>query len=388
MRITRFLGLSLGSVLLLQSVGCAPVDSVGEPKSTSEAPAPRVDPALGKPDPLHTSSASADGQILKTRIESAIEQVRRRELLLSNGFWTVFHGILGLGPSFTLKDPILGTPVNAIDYICNGGELRGMRFIPSEYGVDVETGEMFVSQGHQDQFVAEMAQCGMPADREFTVLGKKYKFVDFIRYSQMRARTSADQELSWTIVVVGQYLGTDLSWTNSFGEKLAYDDLIRYEVNANVEQAACGGTHRLFGLKWASNLHQRNGGKPVGVWQDLLDEQEKYRDIARKYQNPDGSFSTEFFRGPGNAPDMQLRMNSTGHILEWLAYTLPQEQLHQEWIERAVNRLALMFWEIQNNPMESGTLYHAVHGLRIYHERVFGGEGLGAQKPFLVTASR
>jgi hypothetical protein len=200
----------------------------------------------------------------------------------------------------------------------------------------------------------------------------------------MRARVNADQELSWTIVVVGQYLGTELSWTNSYGEKLRYEDLIRYEVKANVEQAACGGTHRLFGLKWAYNLHQRNGGQPTGVWKDLLDEQAKYQDLARKYQNPDGSFSTEFFRGPGNAPDMQLRMNTTGHILEWLAYTLPQEQLHQEWIERAVNRLTLMFWEIQNNPMESGTLYHAAHGLRIYYERLFGGEGLGAQKPFLV----
>ena len=52
-------------------------------------------------------------------------------------------------------------------------------------------------------------------------------------------------------------------------------------------------------------------------------------------------------------------------------------------MERAVNCLALMFFEIQNQSMESGTLYHAAHGLRIYHERVFG-EGLGALKPFLV----
>jgi hypothetical protein len=32
-------------------------------------------------------------------------------------------------------------------------------------------------------------------------------------------------------------------------------------------------------------------------------------------------------------------------------------------------------------------LYHAAHGLRIYHERVFG-DGLGAQKPFLVLAPK
>src|SRR5207245_10487312 len=120
-----------------------------------------------------------------------------------------------------LRHPVLGVQVNAVDYICDGGELRGLRFIPTESGVDVETGEqLFVSQGHQDQFVAEMAQCGLPADKQFEIHGKKYTFMDFVRHSQMRARLSANQELSWTIVVVGQYLGTDISWTSSHGQHL------------------------------------------------------------------------------------------------------------------------------------------------------------------------
>jgi hypothetical protein len=59
--------------------------------------------------------------------------------------------------------------------------------------------------------------------------------------------------------------------------------------------------------------------------------------------------------------------------------------IRAEWMERAVNRLALMFFEIQNQSMEGGTMYHAAHGLRIYYERRFG-EGPGALKPFLVLA--
>lgn len=365
--------------------GCAPVDPDEKPLRKAEASGTQVFSAASLPVPPSESVATVgNDKLLKERIEAAIAQVRQRDLLLTNGFWTVFHGILGLGPSLTLKHPLLGIQVNAVDYICKGEELRGLRFIPTAYGVDVENGEQFVSQGHQDQFIAEMAQCNLPADKEFLIHGKKYHFMDFVRHSQMRARVNADQELSWTIIVVGQYLGTDISWTNSYGEKLRFEDLVRYEVHANVEQAACGGTHRLFGLQWVYNLHLRNGGKADGVWKDLVDEQKKYQEIARKYQNADGSFSTDFFRGPGNAPDMQLRMNTTGHILEWLAYSLPESELRREWVVRAVNRLALMFLEIQNQSMESGTLYHAAHGLRIYYERVFGGEGLGPQKPFLV----
>jgi hypothetical protein len=376
------------SPCLLVCASCAPVDSVDDKKDSANSGAPVTTERIALAGPVssvHAGSSALAGNdiVLKQRIETVIDQVRHRELLLNNGFWTVFHGILGLGPSVTLKHPLLGVQVNAVDYICNGGELRGLRFIPTEYGVDVENGEMFVSQGHQDQFVAEMAQCGMPADREFTIHGKKYRLMDFVRHSQMRARVNDRQELSWTIIVVGQYLGTDVAWTNSFGEKLRFEDLVRYEVDANVEQAACGGTHRLFGLQWVYNLHLRNGGKTEGVWSDLLSEQLRYQALAHKYQNGDGSFSTEFFRGTGNASDMQLRMNSTGHILEWLAYSLPESELRSEWMQRAVNQLALMFLDIQDKSMESGTLYHAAHGLRIYYERVFG-EGLGAQKPFLV----
>jgi hypothetical protein len=377
--------LLLGAAVAAVCASCAPVDSDEKPVRKTEFPASQVVPIPSLPvSASNGSGALGNDRVLKDRIEMVIGQVRQREVLLNNGFWTVFHAILGLGPSVTLKHPLLGVQVNAVDYICDGGELRGLRFLPTEYGIDVETGaEQFVSQGHQDQFVAEMAQCGLPADKPFKIHGKPYRFMDFVRHSQMRARVNADQELSWTIVVVGQYLGTDISWTNSYGEKLNFEDLVRYEVAANVEQAACGGTHRLFGLNWAYNLHLRKGGKTEGVWKDLVDEQVKYQRLARQYQNPDGSFSTDFFRGPGNMQDMQLRMNTTGHILEWLAYSLPEPELRREWMERAVNRLALMFLEIQNQSMESGTMYHAAHGLRIYHERVFG-EGLGAQKPFLV----
>jgi hypothetical protein len=330
------------------------------------------------------SHPTGNDRFLKERIETVIHQVHQRDLLLNNCFWTVFHGILGIGPTFELKHPLLGIQVNAIDYICDDGELRGLHFIPTEYGLDVESGEQFVSQGHQDQFVAEMAQCGLPADKPFLVQGKKYHFMDFIRHSQMRARINAGQELEWTIIVVGQYLGTDITWTNGRGEKLHFGDLVRSEIDADMNKAPCGGTHRLFGLNWVYNLHLRHGGKTEGVWKDLVEQQKKYQLLAQqKFQNPDGSFSTEFFREASNSGDMQLRMNTTGHILEWLAYSLPQSELRAEWVERAVNRLALMFLEIQNQPMEGGTMYHAAHGLRIYYERRFG-DGLGKLKPFLV----
>jgi hypothetical protein len=354
-------------------VTCAPVDQPTTSNGSGEHAGPPAEVLTVAPTPItHTPNS---------RIEAAIQNVRERDLLTTNGFWTVFHGILGLGPSVMLRNPDTGERVNAIEYICGGGELRGLHFIQTKWGLDVQMGPLMVGQGHQDQFVAEMAQWGMPAAKEFIVNGKEYTFLDFVRHTQARARVMEKQELSWAIVIIGQYLGTDISWTNSHGEKLRFEDVVRYELDAPVEDAACGGTHRLFGLNWVYHLHLRKGGKKEGVWKDVIAKTLKYRDVARKYQNADGSFSTDFFRGPGNSPDKQLRINTTGHTLEWLSLALPDAELKKPWVESAANALALMILDLQNSSIEGGSLYHAVHGLLIYYSRVYNRHALGANEP-------
>jgi hypothetical protein len=316
------------------------------------------------------------------RLDAAIKQVRERDLDTTNGFWTVFHGILGLGPSVTLRNGKNGNRVNALDHIASGGELRGLRFLPTPDGLDVETRPgMFISQGHQDQFVAEMVQWDVSAERKFVVNGRDYTFRDFLNHSKARASVREKQELDWAILIIGQHFGTDISWTNRAGEKLHFHDLLRAELNKPLDKAACGGTHRLFGLTWSYHLHLRRGGKTVGVWKEIADRTAEQKRLARRYQNADGSLSTEYLRGRGNSRDIQARINTTGHVFEWLALALSDEELHAAWVQEAANALALMFFEVQSAPTEGGSLYHAVHGLLIYYSRVYGADKLGPLAP-------
>ncbi len=355
------------AVLLTLGAGCAPVDEPpSPPPQAAAAPAPTpLPPAehVGSPKPVDS---------LQGRIEAALDQVRDRDLLTTNSFWTVFHGILGLGPGVTLLDPATGQRVNAIEYIRNGGEVRGMDFIPTRDGLDVRTGPQFVGQGHQDQFVAEMVQWGLSPDTRFLVHGKEYTFLDFLRHSRARARVTQQQELSWTIIVVGTQWGTDYHWKNAAGEDLHFEDIVRYELDQPVDSAACGGTHRLFGLTWAYHLHLRHGGKKDGVWADVAAKLAEYQDKAHRFQNPDGAFSTRYLAGPANARDPQLRIGTTGHVLEWLSLSLTDAQLREPWVRDAANALALLILDNGGSAVESGALYHAAHGLRIYHDRVFG----------------
>ncbi len=375
-RVRTLLGFMALAVAAALCASCAP----------EGAPLPKRDKEEAKGNDLPPPDE------LPKRIQVAVDMVRKRDVLTTNGFWTVFHAILGLGPrTVELLNPDTGKRVNALDYICNGGEVRGMRFVPSPYGVDVLNGEMFgqmgVGQGHQDQFVAEMVQWDVSPERMFLIGGKEYRFQDFINHTKMRAHANAGQELSWAILVIAQHFGPDAEWKDGKGETVRLVDLVREEVEAPINEAACGGTHRLFGLTWAYHLHLRKGGKVEGVWKRVADRIAEHKALAKKFRNGDGSFSTSYFRGPGHSPNMQERIGTTGHTLEWLSLAMTEAELKEPWVNDAAYALTKMLFDIQRRDMESGALYHAVHGLLLYYARLYDGRQLGTMQPHLVLPS-
>jgi len=320
----------------------------------------------------------------KDRIDEVLKHIRKRDLLTDHGFWTIFHGILGMGPDdAVLLDLTTKKRVKAIDYIASGASVRGLEFVPMADGLEVITMPMSViGQGHQDQFVAEMAEWNLSRDKKFIVNGKNYTFEDFIRQAKAHASLTTNQaegnplELTWTIVIVSKYYGTDHHWTNNRGEKLSVEDMARYELSQPIgESAACGGTHRLWGLTWAYHLHRQAGGKKEGVWKDIADALDNYKRRAKEYQNGDGSFSTRYLAGPGNENDPTLRIATTGHIFEWLALAMTDPELRQPWVEKAADALTLMILEKSFESLDGGSLYHAAHGLELYRARVWGKSG-------------
>ncbi|HMF10939.1 MAG TPA: hypothetical protein VKE94_01500, partial [Gemmataceae bacterium] len=107
----------LGTGLALFCAACAPVDHSATKDEEKSTEASNVIPEKLQIAP----KALPKGP--RYRIEAAVQNVRDRDLLTTNGFWTVFHGILGLGPSVKLVDPVTREKFNAVDYICKGRPL-------------------------------------------------------------------------------------------------------------------------------------------------------------------------------------------------------------------------------------------------------------------------
>jgi hypothetical protein len=375
MKRPRFV-ISIALFALLGWIGCAPVD---EP--TTDSPGAQGE-QIGKPKPI---DVNVDLGMLKERVQAALNVVKDRDLLTTHAFWTVFHGILGNGLDAKIRNTFTKEEYSALDYIRKGGAIAGLEFIVHENiadgkdGIDVRIGPTFVGQGHPDQFVAEMAQLGLPLDTEFRINYRgelrKYTFADFIRYSKAKTEIGGDVELTWTMPAVAQYYGTQLSWTNASGKKIDFEDMVRHELNQPIDTAACGGTHRLFGLTWAYYIHRRANGKMTPVWEQVAAKLKKYRDIAEDSQNRvDGSFSTDYFKSKSQQGDMDRKIGTTGHIVEWLALYLPDDELRAEWMQLAVYRLSLMILDSRKELLDGGSVYHAAHGLHLYYYRVWNDE--------------
>jgi hypothetical protein len=227
-------------------------------------------------------------------------------------------------------------------------------------------------QGHADQWLAVLAQCNLPLDQPIRLGSETLTMQDFVSQVQWDVPRNFEREYSWTLIGLTHYLPTDSSWLAIDGKTWSTEQLVQIEAEQELGSSACGGTHRLIGLTMALDQHLAAGGQLTGAWA-LADEViGRAIENAQRYQNTDGSFSTRSFAGPGSSLDLAQNLGTTGHILEFLALALSDEQLQEPWVRRAAANLCGLFETTRRVPLECGALYHAAHGLVLYRQRLWG----------------
>jgi hypothetical protein len=147
--------------------------------------------------------------------------------------------------------------------------------------------------------------------------------------------------------------------------------LISEELRQPVRGAACGGTHRLSGLTLAYKTREKRGEPVEGEYLRAKKFVRKYQQYAYRLQNGDGSFSTEWFRGPGNEESLDRKLKTTGHLLEWLLYAADEKELNHWRTTKATNYLANIMINNRNKDWEAGPLGHAIHALLLYDRMIF-----------------
>ena len=281
--------------------------------------------------------------------------------------WSIMHGLLAYGQDSRISSR--GKLINAVEYLCSNqlGNDRRLLMVPNgRLQASIGAGV----QGHPGQFLAMLAQSDVPSSQVINVEGQSFTVADLIRSEQLDCK--AGTELTFRLIGLSYYLNNDAVWTNSTGEPWSIARLLREELGQQINDAACGGTHRLMGISFAVQTRRNQGLEFDDLWIAAEKYIYDYQEYAFSLQNPDGSFSTDWFKGPGNDKSAKRRLYTTGHILEWLAFSLPEEQLSDSRLTRSVDYLTNLMLGAPGYQLDVGPCGHAVRALRLYQERVVG----------------
>ena len=213
------------------------------------------------------------------------------------------------------------------------GELR------AKYGVGL--------QGHLGQFLAMLAQCHVSPDYPIHVGNHEFTINDLIEAEKKTCYPKT--ELTFKLIALQHYIDLNDNVGERPGRRVGLsavdprrtgpaDSRGGLRRHAPVVGLEPGGEGPACGAASRSTANTRRPAEFV----------KKYQQYAFRLQNRDGSLSTSWFRGSGDEDDINRRIKTTGHILEWLCYSLSDEELREPQTIRAVTYLAnLMYSQLR-----------------------------------------
>jgi hypothetical protein len=279
------------------------------------------------------------------------------------------HYVIGFGVDTQVN--VGDQNVNALAWLCGNNPCYGMRMLyADEHGVGVRQGPGY--QGHEGQLLSVLALSRVRADYPLLVDDQKLTIRDLVKREQWSCR--AGTELTFKLIGLAHYLDSDAQWVAHDGQRWDIPRLIKEEIAQPVIGAACGGTHRLIGLAYAVNRREKAQRPVTGQWLRAKKYVAAYQEYTFNLQNRDGSFSTRWFAGSGHSGDLNRYLNTTGHALEWMVFSLPKDQLTDPRTVRMVSFVTDLLWENRSFRWEIGPKGHALRALGLYDENVFGGK--------------
>ena len=283
--------------------------------------------------------------------------------------WGVLHSIMVFGVDTKIR--VTNRQYSAIAWIAGNNACRGQRLLTIKNdAISARSGVGL--QGHQAQLLAVFSLCDVPIDYPLYAGDKKFSIREIIESEMLACRRG--EELTFSLIGLTHYLDTDTVWLNSSGETWSFERLIREELAQPIVGAACGGTHRLMGFAHALRK-RRAEGKPInGQWKRAEIYMNDFEKYAYRIQNRDGSMSTDWFEGREDNGDMDRKIQTTGHIVEWLLTITPDAKLQDPRLVKAVRYLANTMYSERNHDWKIGPKGHALRSLAMYYNRVYGGQ--------------
>ncbi|MFG0267308.1 MAG: GTPase-activating protein [Rhodopirellula sp. JB055] len=328
--------------------------------------------ATGRPKTHRGKGAAANLSTGVMRMQQPIVQClqhyyTRRERADGRSNWGMMHAVMVFGPDTRLI--ARGRDYSTIAWMAGNNVCRGQRLMEIEGG-KIKAREGVGLQGHQAQWLAVLAMAGVPSDYPLYVDGQKFSVADLVKVEAFKCKEG--EELTFSLIGLSHYLDTETTWVGADGERWDFSRLIAAELDQPVVGSACGGTHRLMGFAHALRKRRLEGQPIDGQWARAEQFLDDFVDYTLRLQNRDGSMSTDWFESRQDNGDLDRKVQTTGHMVEFLLTHLPDEKLLEPEVLRSVTFLLNAMLKGRNNDWSIGPKGHALRSLALFHQRVYG----------------
>lgn len=198
---------------------------------------------------------------------------------------------------------------------------------------------------------------------------------DLVRREKETCRVG--QDLSFKLIGISRYTPSGETWKSESGQTWTVERLLSEVLKQPARLNSASGTNRLMAISYAVERRNLNGEPMNGTYKKAAKYVSDFQDYALSMINDDGTWHSRFFLSKGVDNSNLSRLRSTGHILRWLVFSLPEERLHDPRIVKAVAQVdrALggnaRYGLATSSPHTIDSRLTAVHALVLYNHRLF-----------------
>ncbi len=334
------------------------------------------EPVIEEPEPKRELTAAQAAQ--RDRVRKTLAFHHRQALSTRENTATeLMHACLAFGCSTEVyRGTSTREKVNGITCLCWNYPCAGYTpLVVSQGRIAARIG--YGLQEHPSQLLSVLALARVQPTYPMRVGEDVVRTVaDLVEHEKLSCRSGTD--LSLKLIGLMYYAADEPVWTNALGEAWSIERIIREELTRPVITAADGGMNRLMGLSYAVYRRAKRGEPIDGQFLRARTFLEDFHGYAFSLQNSDGSWGPHLLAAKGASRDTATQLRSTGHVLQWLALSLPEDRLDDPRVVRAVDRVVSLLGSSRYrnsvktySTREIGAVMHALHALMLYDERFF-----------------
>jgi len=355
--------------------GAETVDDGDDGDETPDSLGEETPPAV-EPEPEPKRELTAAQAALRDRVRRVLAFHSQRPLSAQQNTATeIMHGCLPFGcDTEVFRSGTSGQKLNGITCLCWNYPCGGFApLVVADGRIAARIG--YGMQERPSQLLATLALARVQADYPARVGEHVSTVADLVEHEKLSCR--ADDDLSMKLIALSYYVD-EPTWENNLGEEWSIGRIIRSEIERPILTAADGGTTRLLGLGCAVARRVESGEPIDGQFLRADKFVSDYHGYALQVQNADGSWGPRFLAAKGVSKSPVTQLRSTGHVLQWLVITLPENRLDDPQVARAVGYVTSLLGSSRYRygvksygTREIGGAMRALHALAVYDRRFF-----------------